>query len=97
LYYINYARVFVIIIIMFRPLFDVYSHIMFVTAFMNYLIVSMAGNYPATPELLDQVIDSGHRSFLAAVEHANLHVLRPRPPEERIELHHCWFPRFVMN
>ena len=56
----------------------------------------MAGDYPATPELLDPVIDSGHRSFLAAVEGRDLHVLRPRPPEERIGLDPRWFDRSGM-
>ena len=56
----------------------------------------MAGDYPAPPELLDPVIDSGHRSFLAAVEGTDLHVLRPRPPDERIGLDPRWFDRSGM-
>ena len=56
----------------------------------------MAGDYPGTPELLDPVIDSGHRSFLAAVEGRRVYVVQPRPPEERIGLDPRWFDRFVM-
>ena len=56
----------------------------------------MAGDYPATPELVDPVIDSSHRSFLVAVEGRDLHVLRPRPPEERIGLDPRWFDRSGM-
>jgi len=56
----------------------------------------MAGDCAAPPELLDPVIDSGHRSFLAAVEGTDLHVLRPRPPDERIGLDPRWFDRSGM-
>ena len=70
--------------------------IMFLIYLMNYWFVGMAGDYPGTPELLDLVIDSGHRSFLAAVEGRRLHVVRPRQPEERIGLDPRWFDRFVM-
>ena len=41
----------------------------------------MAG---VTPVLLDPTIDSGHRSFLAKVQHQELNVLRPRPPAELV-------------
>ena len=37
-----------------------------------------------TPALLDGVIDSSHRSFLAVVQRVKLNVLRPRPPAEFI-------------
>ena len=41
----------------------------------------MAGD---TPALLDGVIDSSHRSFLAVVQRVKFNVLRPRPPAEFI-------------
>ena len=39
----------------------------------------MAG---VTPALLDLTIDSGHRSFLAKVQHQELNMLRPCPPAD---------------
>ena len=37
-----------------------------------------------TPALLDRVIDSSHRSFLAVVQRVKLNVLCPRSPAELI-------------
>ena len=51
-----------------------------IALFWSYM-VGMAG---VTPALLDPTIDSGHRSFLAVVQHQQLNVLRPRPPAELI-------------
>ena len=44
-----------------------------------------------TPALIDRVIDSSHRSFLAVVQRVKLNVLRPRPPAELIPVdpHGC--------
>ena len=39
----------------------------------------MAQGFPPTPELLDPVVDSDHRSFAMAVEHRHLSVPCPRP------------------
>jgi len=50
----------------------------------------MAG---VTPALLDPTIDSGHRSFLAKVQHQELNVLRPRPPAELVAVDPRWVPR----
>jgi len=50
----------------------------------------MAG---VTPALLDPTIDSGHRSFLAKVQHQELNVLRPRPPVELVPVDPRWVPR----
>ena len=50
----------------------------------------MAG---VTPVLLDPTIDSGHRSFLAVVQHQQLNVLRPRPPAELVPVDPRWVPR----
>jgi len=46
-----------------------------------------------TPALLDGVIDSSHRSFLAVVQRVKLNVLRPRPPTEFIPVDPRWVPR----
>jgi len=46
-----------------------------------------------TPALLDEVIDSSHRSFLAVVQRVKLNVLRPRPPAEFIPVDPRWVPR----
>ena len=46
-----------------------------------FFVLGMAGD---TPALLDGVIDSSHRSFLAVVQRVKLNVLRPRPPAEFI-------------
>jgi len=50
----------------------------------------MAG---VTPAFLDPTIDSGHRSFLAKVQHQELNVLRPRPPAELVAVDPRWVPR----
>ena len=47
--------------------------------------------------LLDPVIDSIHRSFLAAIEHRALQVLRPRPPAEIVSIHPDWVDRYVLK
>ena len=46
-----------------------------------------------TPALLDGVIDSSHRSFLAVVQRVKLNVLRPRPPAEFVPVDPRWVPR----
>ena len=46
-----------------------------------------------TPALLDGVIDSSHRSFLAVVQRVKLNVLRRRPPAEFIPVEPRWVPR----
>jgi hypothetical protein len=51
----------------------------------------------APPELFDPVVDAGHRSYRLAVDRASLHVLRPRPPEEHIDIDHRWLQRFVLK
>jgi len=53
-------------------------------------MLGMAGD---TPALLDGVIDSSHRSFLAVVQRVKLNVLRPRPPAEFIPVEPRWVPR----
>ena len=53
----------------------------------------MAEDHPPTPELLDPVIDSSHRSFLVAVEHRHLSVLRTRPPAELLYVDPRWTER----
>jgi hypothetical protein len=62
---------------------------------MRAILLGMAGEHPPTPELLDPVIDAGHRSFVAAVERRELHVLRPRPPAEVLTVHEAWVGRYV--
>ena len=49
-----------------------------------------------TPALLDRVIDSSHRSFLAVVQRVKLNVLRPRPPAELIPVDPRWVPRWYV-
>ena len=49
-----------------------------------------------TPALLDGVIDSSHRSFLAVVQRVKLNVLRPRPPAEWIPVDPRWVPRWYV-
>ena len=55
-----------------------------------------AQNDVPTPELLDPGIDLGHRSYLLAVEHRHLGVLRPHPPAEFLCLDPQWIGRYVM-
>jgi len=55
-----------------------------------FFVLGMAGD---TPALLDGVIDSSHRSFLAVVQRVKLNVLRPRPPAEFIPVEPRWVPR----
>ncbi|WVZ57508.1 hypothetical protein U9M48_007886 [Paspalum notatum var. saurae] len=43
-----------------------------------------------TPELLDPGIDSGHRSYMSAVEHKHLATFQCRPPKEYLELDNRW-------
>ena len=57
-----------------------------IVLFLSY-VVGMAG---VTPALLDPTIDSGHRSFLAKVQHQELNVLRPRPPAELVAVDPRW-------
>jgi len=52
----------------------------------------MAG---VTLALLDLTIDSGHRSFLAKVQHQELNVLRQRPPAELVALDPQWVPQVI--
>ncbi|WVZ95908.1 hypothetical protein U9M48_041614 [Paspalum notatum var. saurae] len=47
----------------------------------------------STPDLLDPVIDSGHRSYLSAVEHKSLGTFQCRPPKEVLELDDRWLQR----
>jgi len=56
-------------------------------------LLAMAARHVATPELLDPNIDSGHRSYLSAVQRVQLTVLRPRPPRELLWLDQHWFGR----
>ena len=58
--------------------------------FIFFCVLGMAGD---TPALLDGVIDSSHRSFLAVVQRVKLNVLRPRPPAELIPVDPRWVPR----
>ncbi|WVZ91587.1 hypothetical protein U9M48_037737 [Paspalum notatum var. saurae] len=46
-----------------------------------------------TPELLDPGIDSGHRSYMSAVEHKHLATFQCRPPKEYLELNNCWLEK----
>ena len=55
-----------------------------------FFVLGMAGD---TPALLDGVIDSSHRSFLAVVQRVKLNVLRPRPPAEFIPIDPRWVPK----
>ncbi|WVZ90776.1 hypothetical protein U9M48_037044 [Paspalum notatum var. saurae] len=48
---------------------------------------------PPTPELLDPVVDSGHRSYMSAVEHKHLATFQCRPPKEYLELDNRWLQR----
>ncbi|WVZ78258.1 hypothetical protein U9M48_025999 [Paspalum notatum var. saurae] len=52
----------------------------------------MAEELP-TPELLDPVVDSGHRSYMSAVEHKHLATFQCRPPKEYLELDNRWLQR----
>ncbi|WVZ95570.1 hypothetical protein U9M48_041316 [Paspalum notatum var. saurae] len=52
----------------------------------------MAGGLP-TSELLDADIDSGHRSYLSAVEHKRLRTFQCRPPAEYLCLDNRWVGR----
>ena len=54
-----------------------------------FFVLGMAGD---TLALLDGVIDSSHRSFLAVVQRVKLNVLRPRPPAEFIPVDPRWVP-----
>jgi len=54
--------------------------------------VGMAEELP-TPELLDPVVDSGHRSYMSAVEHKHLATFQCRPPKEYLELDNRWLQR----
>jgi hypothetical protein len=53
----------------------------------------MAGDQPPTPELLDPAVDATHRSYLATVERRELGTLRPRPPQEVLEVDPRWVVR----
>lgn len=55
-------------------------------------LVGMAEELP-TPELLDPGIDSGHRSYMSAVEHKKLATFQCRPPKEYLELDDRWLER----
>ena len=55
-----------------------------------FFVLGMAED---TPALLDGVIDSSHRSFLAVVQRVKLNVLRPRPPAEFVPVDPRWVPR----
>ena len=55
-----------------------------------FFVLGMAED---TPALLDRVIDSSHRSFLAVVQRVKLNVLRSRPPAELILVDPRWVPR----
>ena len=55
-----------------------------------FFVLGMAED---TPALIDGVIDSSHRSFLAVVQRMKLNVLRPRPPAEFIPVEPRWVPR----
>ncbi|WVZ61673.1 hypothetical protein U9M48_011510 [Paspalum notatum var. saurae] len=46
-----------------------------------------------TPELLDPGVDSGHRSYLSAVQHKHLATFQCRPPKEYLELDNHWIKR----
>ena len=59
----------------------------------SWHLLAMAAGHVATPELLDPNIDSGHRSYLSAVERVQLMVVRPRSPRELLWLDQCWFGR----
>ena len=56
------------------------------------LIFFVLGMAEDTPALLDGVIDSSHRSFLAVVQRVKLNVLRPRPPAEFVPVDPRWVP-----
>ncbi|WVZ59309.1 hypothetical protein U9M48_009466, partial [Paspalum notatum var. saurae] len=58
----------------------------------NAFPAGMAENLP-TPELLDPVVDSGHRSYMSAVEHKQLATFQCRPPKEYLELDNRWLQR----
>ena len=60
---------------------------------MQKTYIFVLGMTEDTPALLDRVIDSSHRSFLAVVQHVKLNVLRPRPPAELIPVDPRWVPR----
>ena len=60
---------------------------------MQKTYVFLLGMAEDTPALLDRVIDSSHRSFLAVVQRVKLNVLRPRPPAELIPIDPRWVPR----
>ncbi|WVZ72122.1 hypothetical protein U9M48_020633 [Paspalum notatum var. saurae] len=48
---------------------------------------------PPTLEPLDPVVDSGHRSYMSAVEHKHLATFQCRPPKEYLELDNRWLQR----
>ena len=56
-------------------------------------LLAMAAGHVPTPNLLDPNIDSGHRSYLSAVQWVELTVLRPRPPRELLWLDQHLFGR----
>ena len=60
---------------------------------MQKTYIFVLGMAEDTPALLDRVIDSSHRSFLAVVQRVKLNVLRPRPPAEWIPVDPRWVPR----
>jgi hypothetical protein len=68
-------------------------YVIFVTYGYLYSLSSMAGDQPPTPDLLDPYIDATHRSFLATVERRELGTLRPRPPQEVLDVDPRWVVR----
>ena len=60
---------------------------------MQKTYIFVLGMAEDTPALLDRVIDSSHRSFLAVVQRVKFNVLRPRPPAEWIPIDPQWVPR----
>ncbi|WVZ94991.1 hypothetical protein U9M48_040806 [Paspalum notatum var. saurae] len=55
------------------------------------------GEEPPTLEPLDPVVDSGHRSYMSAVEHKHLATFQCRPPKEYLELDNRWLQRVVLS
>ena len=47
----------------------------------------------ATPELLDTLVDKGHRSYMSAVRGISLGTFRARVPMSTMPIHRCWILR----
>lgn len=72
-----------------------------ITCFYNYIITflfTLTCNTlfaeMAHPELLDPAIDQRHRSYLTAVEGAQLGTFRPRSSRERLLVHDSFVERY---